>query len=358
MGSMEITKSEAFKKFTRPDVFGETLLLTHNDMDAAGAEIVARKAFKNLTVKNCGNNEMSSDIVTAVLDNLAEHKYNTIIVCDISCNEDDAVVVNDNLGNTNLVLLDHHDTALHLNKYDWALVKSEIITDSFRTSYYCNMNNNDNAHSSGTSLLYDFCDHFDLLGDYKNNEMLQTIVHTIATYDTWDWINFESSHYDKLDKICDIYGIQRFVKVYSDKIDNNNAVLIDEQEELLLEIEQEKIDSFREHIKKSFIVADLELDNKIYSMVMCFTGQYLQEAFDVMKTEYPGKDLYIINYGSGISFRTCNENMHLGKFVKEHFTNGGGHAGAAGFKVEFENKIDYMEKCLHGKIINIIDNYN
>lgn len=346
-------KEELFKKFERPNINDRILLLTHNDMDAAGAEIVARKVFKNLTVKNCSNNTMSSDIVTAVFENLAEKRYDTIIICDISCNEDDAILIDDNLRNTNLILLDHHDTALHLNKYSWAIVQSKIIEDSFRASSYLDISD---AHSSGTSLLYDFCDYFNMLGEYDNNCMLQLIVNTIATYDTWDWVNFKSEHYIKLSKVCDIYGIKRFIKVYSDKIDDENSVLIDNTEELLLEIEQDKIDDFRKNIKKSFIEAELELNDKTYSIVMCFTGKYLDEAFDVMKTEHPGRDLYIINYGTGISLRTSDIDFHVGNFAKKHFEGGGGHAGAAGFRIDLTSKIKCMEECMHGKIINIVDN--
>ena len=70
-----------------------------------------------------------------------------------------------------------------------------------------------------------------------------------------------------------------------------------------------------------------------------------------MKTEYPEKDLYIINYGSGISMRGVKKDFNVGMFAKGNY-GGGGHPGAAGFPIPEEMIHEYMEQILKGKIVN------
>ena len=64
-------------------------------MDAAGAEILCRLGFNNLTVKNLSNNKMSDSILEAVQKNNETHEYDVILIDDISCSMENAKEIDD-----------------------------------------------------------------------------------------------------------------------------------------------------------------------------------------------------------------------------------------------------------------------
>ena len=182
-----MNKKEAFSKLVKPNILDSVLLLTHVDMDAAGAEILCKWVFQDLTVVHLGNTKMSQGILDYVKDNAENRQYDLIIIDDISCSIEVADEIDRIKDNMKIVLLDHHDTAIDLNKYNWALVCSGLLEDSFMSSKYTNINR---AHSSGASLMYDYLEYNELL---EGTSFLKELIHLIAAYDTWDW-------YDSCDK--------------------------------------------------------------------------------------------------------------------------------------------------------------
>ena len=54
----------------------------------------------------------------------------------------------------------------------------------------------------------------------------------------------------------------------------------------------------------------------------------------MMKENYADTDIYIINYGNGLSFRVTREDINIGQLVT--LWGGGGHPGAAGVKIPGE----------------------
>lgn len=346
-----MNREEAFNKLVKPNILDSVLLLTHVDMDAAGAEILCKFVFTDLTVKHLNNNKMSQGILDYVRANIENKQYDLIIIDDISCTNEVADEISNIKGDMRIVLLDHHDTAVSLNKYDWALVSSGLLEDSFMKNKYKDASK---AHSSGASLMYDYLDYYVLLDD---TSFLKELIHLIAAYDTWDWHNLlgENERYSKLDKLCDIYGLEGFVEeMYNRARCNYTAKDIFNNKDLtVLRQYQEKLNEYLENIKENFIESELILDsNEKLSTIWCFTSSYLQETFELMKELYPNKDLYIINFGTGISLRTGNENIHVGNFAKQRY-GGGGHPGAAGFGLSHEIQRKCMEIILRGELNNI-----
>lgn len=62
-----------------------------------------------------------------------------------------------------------------------------------------------------------------------------------------------------------------------------------------------------------------------------------------MRETYPEIDLFIINYGTGISIRSDKENINVGKIVKTF--GGGGHKGSGGFKLSKEKSRIALRKA-------------
>lgn len=346
-----------FDKLDRVSLSDRVLLLTHVDMDAAGAEILSRLTFKDLTVKNLSNNEMSKGILSAVIEE-AElgyyDKHDIIIVNDISCNMDDAEEIDKILKETgiSLVLLDHHDTALGLNKFKWALVKPDMFKESCIADKYA-PEIIEKAHSSGASLMYDYLVINDIM---ERTPFLDELIHIIAAYDTWDWHDLlgENERYSSMDKLCDIYGLDDFVdEMYSRSLECYTAEEVFNSKDIYkLEKHKKKVDEYLGSIKDSFVESTLTFENDEYNIAWCFTSSYLQETFILMKEMLPNKDLYIIDFGNGVSLRTDNPYMHVGMFASQRY-GGGGHPGAAGFGLTQEVKRKCLEIIMGGTINNI-----
>ena len=85
-------------------------------------------------------------------------------------------------------------------------------------------------------------------------------------------------------------------------------------------------------------------DGKYHSFVFCQSSEYMADVFDVMKKEYPDFDLYIIDSGRSISFRSVKKEVNVGAIAKP--LGGGGHPGAAGVSIPFETRRSMLEEVL------------
>ncbi len=325
------------------------LLLTHNDLDGSGPVIILKSIFKNVTVKHCTNRTMSYDIRNAVTDPATWQNYDKIIVTDISCTKYDAQTINADPHSKNLMILDHHETAEHLNKYNWAAVVNIATKDSI-------INENTapadiDLHASGTSLLYDFLEYTNVLKniDEGKRNSLKKLSQEIACYDTWDWYTaFDKKELPKdLNTLFWIYGDEAFEETFIKKI-NTNSDMIDKTDRLLLSIEERKINRHIEIMKNCFKTGTMELNGKIYSIMLCNCNNYLPETFEAMKQTDPDIDIYMMNTGTSISFRTQKDNISIGKLLEP--LGGGGHPGAGGIKIEYDNIIELMSKTLQTDI--------
>lgn len=347
-----MTKAEAFGKLSKPD-FKESdkiLLLTHTDLDGSGPAVILRTLLDDVTVVHCDNGTMSSDIRNAVVDNSVSGNFDKIFVCDISCNPDDAHVINGVLKNSNqqLVLLDHHATAIHLNEFDWAYVGEGMIEDSFRNKLYPDSIPESERHSSATALMYDYLDYNNALGRYKMT--LKDFTYKVSAYDTWDWqasmLN-DKGCYD-LNKIRNCYGMRIFEDEAVNKLRNGDINLIGESEKLMLRIENEKVQDHLKKVSKDIIVCDMDLDGKNYPAAICLSDKYLPDTFEYMKKTYPEVKIYAAICDHSISMRAKDPEVDLSEIAKSR--GGGGHPGAAGITIPLEKSIAFVEGVMNVKI--------
>lgn len=337
----------------------KVLLVTHNDMDASGAVICCMKAFgpENVDVVRCSNRQMSREIKNAVCnEEIADH-YDLIMACDISCTEEDAQIINKSPNKKKFILLDHHHTALSLNKYAWATVHEEILTDSKRARRY---EGHAGGHSSGTSLMHDFLglfkhDYNDI--SFGGSFALEELVFSIASYDTWDWVNvFEKKDDfpDRLDTLFKIYGAEDFEKKMFSRVMAKDAGfsskedLLDEQDAFLLKLEKKRVNDFLEKAKWSIKTGTMKVNGEYADVVFATETAYVQELFGYMRDHYPDADYYFINCGGVLSIRTTKEDRHAGDFAARY--GGGGHQGAAGINVSAEMQADYLGEIIQGEI--------
>lgn len=117
-------RNELFEKLAKVNKDDRILLLTHDDADGAGAEIVLRCMFpdKNIKVVHLSNGVMSGRVKEALTDAAIAKSFGKVIACDISCNKADAEYIDSLPDISNrFVLLDHHLTSQYMNKYSWGV---------------------------------------------------------------------------------------------------------------------------------------------------------------------------------------------------------------------------------------------
>ena len=373
-------KKDLFEKL--PDInynkLMNILLLTHTDLDGSGAYVVLCSLINiinkniNVDVKHCSNNTMSSNIFEAIKENYNNHYYSFIIATDISVNEEHAEEIDrEYKDDANFIILDHHKSALYLNKYSWAVVQPELIDDSFRADYYKNIDESAQKSSSGTSLMYDFIDYslklddkyeaFNYINKISLKYLLQKFVHNVATYDTFDWKKTFNSNesFRELNILFEAYGQNLFEKTFINFFKGNIPYdIFKANNDMLIKIEKEKKENYLASVKQAgFIDAELTDDENIYSVCIWPDGKYLPYIFDLMKQEKPEADIYAIYFFSGknetVSLRS--DKIDLSVFAKKY--GGGGHPGAAGFPVSKEKQFSHISDLFNDNLSVYMEGY-
>src|SRR5699024_5700241 len=108
--------------------------------------------------------------------------------------------------NRNIQLIDHHETALGLNKYDWAMVKVE---------------ESEGKLASGTSLFNAHLrdEYFNpqlisagIINPNADTENLDDFSEQVRLYDTWEWDKKGLEVPRQLNDMLGLYGFGRFVE--------------------------------------------------------------------------------------------------------------------------------------------------
>lgn len=338
-------RNELFGKLAKVNKDDRILLLTHDDADGAGAEIVLRCMFpdKNIKVVHLSNGVMSGRVKEALTDAAIAESFGKVIACDISCNEADAEYI-DSLPdiNSRFVLLDHHLTSQYINRYSWGVSFGDMLEDSFLVNYYSN------GHSSGTSLILDYMYYcgINFLPD-ASRVAAENICLWISAYDTWDWkICFDGNERFKDENLLfaaygnNLYVHRRLTKIgfFSSYYDPDPIMLKAEKAK-----RKEHVENIKNQIKFGTLDIPMEDDyTRTYDIAYIDDSKYVFDVLDYMRDTYPERDLFIVNYGNGVSIRSDKEDINVAEIVKPF--GGGGHKGAGGFKFEKRDIYNLFEK--------------
>lgn len=342
------TLRELFDKLPNVDKTANILVLTHTDLDGEGIALLFSLLFENITIKHCSNAVMDKEIRDAATSAFSSYDY--IFACDISCTETTAEIIEDYGNRNRLIIIDHHKTADFLNKYDWAVVYPDMVSDSFRASLYTDVAA---GHSSATGLLFDY---FDIKGHtarLKNIQFTRAVVETISAYDTWDWVNCFSSNprYKAFNDLYFAYGEEIFEQVMIQRLnacDPRGFEFFSSQDKLILAIEANKQKAAVEKVKDSIKTGILTIDDREYAIAICFTAECIPSVFAYMRDTYKDSDINIIITPRTISMRTDKPNVDVSAIAKKF--NGGGHTGAAGFTLDLTKQLNFIANSMDAKI--------
>lgn len=290
-------------------------LITHNDLDGIGCEIVFKLLYGNeVDVFSLGYNEVNN-IVEQSLEELRLGTYKKLFITDLSINEELARII-DKEG-LKVQLLDHHPSAIHLNEYPFAQV---II----------NLSNG--LKNSGTYLSF-----VNLMNDLINkelyNESLEDFVELVRQYDTWEWKEiFKNEEAKRLNDLLYILGREKFVDNMIRRI-KNNEILFSETDELILEIKQKEIDNYINIKEKGLIIKDF----KLYKIGIIIADSYTSELGNILCERHEELDFIAIIKQGAVSLRTVKDDINLSDIAKQF--GGGGHPKASGFPLG-KDKLD------------------
>lgn len=298
-------------------------LFTHTDLDGVGCAVLAKLAFGGkVDIEYCDYDNVNEKVKEHL--NTSDDSLSYIYITDISVNEEIAKLLDERGGTC---LLDHHPTALELNKYPWCKVMIEDLSG---------------LKTSGTMMFYHWlCINGCLSEDLENNKSFRNFVELVRDYDTWRWsiLGEEGLICKQINDLLYLYGRDRFISWCISEINDNVFPQLYDSDELVLKIKQNEID---EYIK--------EKDKKMITSPMCgyvcgfvFAEKYFSELGNRLCQIHPEIDFVaMINIDGTVSYRTVKENIDLGKEVARLF-GGGGHSKAAGSQFSEEIKLKVIE---------------
>lgn len=310
-------------------------LFTHTDLDGIGCAVLAYLAFgkENVDVEYCDYKNVDEKVREFYLHN--DTAYDAIYITDISLKEETAGDIDRWIDIDKVELLDHHATALWMNKYDWCDVKVEVY----------------GIKTSGTQQFYDrlmCCEYLDC--NDSNLKHIRRFVEIVRDYDTWRWkeeLGEAGLVCKQLNDLFHIYGRYVFIDWVIDKIKLPSHLFdfpaFDGADKLLLEQKQKDIDTYID-IKNKQLNICIDKFGHLYGVV--FAERYFSELGNRLSELYPDLEyIAMIDICSGtVSYRTVHEGIDLGGEIAHSF-GGGGHKKAAGSTFDKNDvQIAVMEK--------------
>lgn len=302
-------------------------VFTHTDLDGVGSGLIFQAIYGkgNVDVTYCDYGRID-ELIYKFLRTYTTEDFAKVFITDISVNEETAGMINSSgfAGLNRFILLDHHDTAKWLNKYDWALVQPIHSERPFHKS-------------SGTSLIIDW---FDNEEGYDIPNAVREFAEMVRKYDTWEWNTiYNDDTPKKYNDLMYMIGRENFVETMLFQI-MAGTIEFTEVDKVLLAQKQKEIYKYIEKKNKQIIIRENEIDNLKFGLV--FAEQYVSELGNELCKLHPEVDFVIIvDMGAKkISLRTVRDDIHLGELAKE--LGGGGHPKAAGAEFDEQKIFDFL----------------
>ena len=281
-------------------------IFTHTDLDGVGCAILAKYYNPGIEVEFCDYGNINQKVTDFLDNNIA---LGDLYITDISVSDDIAQRLD---YDTDFILLDHHPTALDLNKYKCCTVKVEDENTGLKTC--------------GTELFYRWLVEY---GYIEKSKVLDRFVEVIRDYDTWRWseLGEDGVICKKINDLLYICGRDNFMNWCLSSLVSRTFPNLGNTENMLLDLRQEEIDRYVE--KKNKEMFTQALCGKVSGFV--FASKFTSELGNRLCKMHPEIDFVtIINVEDcTVSYRTIKDDIDLGKDVAALF-GGGGHPKAAG----------------------------
>lgn len=320
-------------------------LFTHTDLDGVGAVAVLKHYFNTdvakIDYKKCGYGWIDDSVSDFLKYDYAD--YDLVFITDISVNEEVAKEL-DKLHNQNgnIQLIDHHETALWLNDYEWATVQVE---------------NAQGKLESGTSLLNDyikrtFVETGSGLTSEIQSEAVDEFAETVRLYDTWEWeqrgLHLPLQLNDLVSQLGDTQFIQRFStnpEVLFNGFETDLIKRVTRERDRYVEVKRDNqsiqitpnVSTFVSEHTDITKYGDSEIDSlrkvvvdpdATLPITLVAVERFHSEVGNAIAKQNGGIVILLDINRSAMSFRTAMESFPVNHLAK--LFGGGGHAKAAG----------------------------
>ncbi|MEK5209223.1 DHHA1 domain-containing protein [Psychrobacillus sp. FSL H8-0510] len=320
---MKITPTIRKKVHSLQQRKGMVYHLSHNDLDGLSPIALSLEAFPNVEYKAVGNHEVDKEVIV-LLEKMQEDDL--LILTDISPSakvaESIEVAV---IAKLDVLMFDHHLSAIELNNYDWAEV-AVMANQRF---------------ACGTSLYADFLMKIGVLS-HLSMQSLEQFVENVRSWDTWDWKREGNVEPQRLNNLFYLIGFSAYLELVRHMIKQKRFVFTKEFE-LLLKIEEKRIYHYLR--ERNRYAQEIKVDGKHAAVVLCEqyhseVGHFIAETRDYL--DY----VVLINLTKGtLSFRSKDDKLPVVDIAKRF--GGGGHPHAAGCAITDENIQQYVKPALN-----------
>ena len=304
----------------------KVLIISHTDLDGFGSTIIGKHLLKYVTYKNLNNDDVE-DYIENIISTGFYLTYDVIFICDLNVSKEYAEKM-DSIKDfkEKLVLLDHHEHAKYLNKYDWA----KVVFDHKESK-------------SGTELFYDY------LKENLNEDIsyIKDFAELIKIYDIWEWKNkyngigkgLSAKNLNDLFQFIGAENFQREVIKANFNIDRINKVY--EEFKSIIEFERNK---YIENHKKDLVKLDITNKCKIGLLI---ADRYISELGNIICEENKDIKAVFLISSNHVAIRSIGDKFNCGELAK--LLNGGGHINSAGFSMSKEELVklyEYLTKIM------------
>jgi len=261
------------------------LLFTHDDLDGIGAAVIATARYGDaLEFRQCSTQEIN-DAVAQYLD---APDGRPLLITDISVKADVAARLQAYAAQATVTLLDHHETALWLNQYGWATVRTDAC---------------------GTLLAYQ---------RLKPGASYDDFARVVDDFDRWQQRDSRST---ELNRLYELIGPARFLRRFVKRPEPTFT----SEERLLLDVEAERLARYIDS-------ADGTLER--YDLAglragICYADRSVTEVAAALIQRHSLELIAVVNFHSHkVSLRSAGS---LDVSTLAQRLGGGGHPAAAGF---------------------------
>ena len=316
------------------------LVFHHVDLDGYGVKAISRiygflKGYEEdqmvfIEADYYGYNLCDTKINKYLKDK--EDEFAEIIFGDISvCYEATAEYLNALSKRIPIILRDHHDTALWMNKYNWAKVREE---------------DDNGIKRCGTYWIAEELLTKEYVASHPN---LKEFIYLVDMFDTWKWAseNPQVTQAKDLSLIMSEIGMNDFDEyIYNKLLCEEEVDLIDERMEFLLKYINKTIkkeflsaNSNKKIMTYTYVKDDISIPLKLVIINASSHGftiaQKISESLKKAKIYYDA--IFIYSFKGGLSIK-CDDKCKVpaNELIKIFAIKGGGHLGAAGGSVDTE----------------------
>lgn len=300
-------------------------LISHiADLDGAMPIILGNLVFEEIDCFSVERIDVDN-LVKDIIKN--EDMYDSIYITDLNIDEETAVMIEENdILRKKVLVFDHHLSNEFMNKYSFINVTIE----------------KNGQKECGTSLFYEYLkNNFDC--SYLDKDITKMLVELTRENDTYDFSEEFKDNALNLNSLYGIYGRDKFIDIFVNRIKEEKVLEFSNVEEILLEIEEEKI---KRYIEEKISMMKKCVVNGIRSGIV-YAEEYRSRLGDEMSQDKDIDIAIIINVNRAVSYRADKEEVDINSLASIY--KGGGHKHAGGSSLP-NNLIESISELIFNDI--------